>query len=200
MINILLLDDHAVLRGALRRLIDGEPDLCVVAEAATVQEAIHQAMATSPDVALVDLSLGEESGLAAIRALTDLPRPPHVVVLTMHGDKANIVEALAAGAGGYLLKSAPVEDVLRALRTAASGGATLDPKIAAQVLPYIAAAASAQPGGLTPREREVFELLRAGMRNREIAQRLHLSEKTVKHHVGQVLLKLGAPSRRSLRA
>lgn len=200
MTSVLLLDDHAVLRGALRRLIDGEPDLKVVAEADTAQEALRQAAAESPNVALVDLSLGDESAFPAIRELRALPRPPHVVVLTMHADRANVIEALAAGAQGYLLKSAPVEDVLRALRTAAQGGAPLDPKIAVEVLPYVSAGAAALQGGLTPREREVFELVRAGLRNRDIALRLHLSEKTVKHHVGQVLLKLGATSRRSLRA
>lgn len=200
MIRVLILDDHTVLCGALRRLIDGEQDLTVVAEAAAGAEALRLAETMGPEVALVDLSLGEESAIPVIRALCRLERAPRVVVLTMHAERSRALEAFAAGAQGYLLKSAPVEDVLRAIRTAAEGGVPLDPSVAAAVLPLIAGRVPAEPEErLTPREQEVRELVSAGLRNREIAARLHLSEKTVKHHVGQVLQKLGLPSRRGLR-
>lgn len=199
MTTILLLDDHAVLRGALRRLIDAEPDLRVAGEAATSSEALRIAAQERPEVALVDLSLGDESALPVIRRLRALPSPPRVVVLTMHEDRDSVIEALAAGAEGYILKSSPVEDVLRALRSAVSGGACLDPRVAVQVLSCITAGATVPNAGLTLREREVLELVRSGLRNREIASRLHLSEKTVKHHVGQVLQKLGVSTRRDLR-
>lgn len=199
MTTVLLLDDHAVLRDALRRLIDGEPDLKVVGDAATGAEALRIAEREHPEVALVDLRLGAESALPVIRGLRALQNPPRVVVLTMHADRDSAIEALSAGAEGYVLKASPAEDVLRALRAAASGGACLDPQVAARLLACVTAGATVPERELTPREREVLELVRSGLRNREIACRLHLSEKTVKHHVGQVLQKTGAQSRRALR-
>lgn len=189
MIRVLLLDDHAVVRAGYRQLIDAEPGMCVVAEAATTEQACAAVRAQPVDVAVVDLSLGEESGLEAMRRL--LARAPQlkVLVFTMHGQPGHAVQALRSGALGYLTKDSDPQAMLAAIAQVASGRRVVSPEVAYALL---------QDGGLarplaelTPREFEILRMAVRGDPPRRIAELMHLSPKTVMNHLSQVRQKLG---------
>ena len=188
MIRIILIDDHAVVRGGYRRLLSAEPDFDVVGEAATAQEANALVQRTRPDVAVVDLSLKGSSGLEAIASM--LARLPalRVLVLSMHDDAGYLAQALKAGAHGYLTKNSEPEEVIEGIRTVMRGQRVLSRDMAATV-----------PGdgdealqGLTPREFELLRLLVHGESVQEIATVLHLSPKTVLNYLTSVRQKLNA--------
>ena len=196
----MLVDDHEIVRRGLRDLLDGEPGLEVVAEAGSVAEALVRAGATKPDVAVVDVRLPDGDGVALCRSLRSLEPAPHCLVLTAFDDEQALVEAILAGASGYLLKQVRGQDVVHAVREVAAGRSLLDPVTTARVLERMrrSAQASSQTdelAALTERERKVLELIGEGLSNREIGARLFLAEKTVKNYVTSVLAKLGMERR-----
>ncbi|NKQ53450.1 response regulator transcription factor [Amycolatopsis sp. K13G38] len=195
-IEVLLVDDHEVVRRGLRDLLTDEPDIEVVAEAGSADEALAVAMHVEPDVAVVDVRLGDGDGVALCRELRSKPNPPQCLVLTAFDDEEAMVGAIMAGAAGYLLKQVRGQDVVNAVREVAAGHSLLDPITTARVLDKLRHPAEDDPlAQLTERERSVLELIGAGLSNREIAERLFLAEKTVKNYVTSVLAKLGMQRR-----
>ncbi len=195
MIRVLLVDDHEVVRRGLRDLLDGEPGIEVVAQAGSVAEALVMANADTPDVAVVDVRLPDGDGVALCRSLRSLPTPPHCLVLTAFDDENALVEAIMAGAAGYLLKQVRGQDLITAVREVAAGRSLLDPVTTARVLERMRRSASDELASMTEREREVLGLMGEGLSNRQIAERLFLAEKTVKNYVTSVLAKLGMQRR-----
>jgi DNA-binding NarL/FixJ family response regulator len=195
-IRVMLVDDHEIVRRGLRDLLDGEPGVEVVAEAGSVAEALTRANATTPDVAVVDVRLPDGDGVALCRSLRELADPPHCLVLTAFDDEHALVEAIMAGASGYLLKQVRGQDVVHAVREVAAGRSLLDPVTTARVLERMRRSAQTDElAALTERERRVLELIGEGLSNREIGERLFLAEKTVKNYVTSVLAKLGMERR-----
>jgi two-component system response regulator DevR len=192
-VRVLLVDDHEVVRRGLRDMLDNERDIQVVAEAGTIAEALVQAEATKPDVAVVDIRLPDGDGVALCRQLRGGPR---CLVLTAFDDEQALIAAIEAGVSGYLLKQVRGQDLVTAVREVAAGRSLLDPVTTARVLARIRRGTEPdQLDALTERERAVLDLIGEGMSNREIAQRLFLAEKTVKNYVTAVLAKLGMQRR-----
>jgi NarL family two-component system response regulator LiaR len=195
-IRILIVDDHAVVREGLRAFLDLQEGFEVVGEADDGDEAIAAAERLRPDVVLMDLVMPRRDGVAAMRVLRDRVPGARVIVLTSFLDEDKLLPALRAGAAGYLLKNAQPHELERAVRAAHAGEAVLDPVVAARLVEALASGGDDQPiDRLTPREREVLELIVRGFPNKRIARELELAEKTVKTHVGHVLGKLGVTDR-----
>ncbi|HEV2781806.1 MAG TPA: response regulator transcription factor [Actinophytocola sp.] len=195
-IRVLLVDDHEIVRRGLRDLLDGEPGIEVVAEAGSAAEGLTRATATRPDVAVVDVRLPDSDGVALCRSLRELEPAPRCLVLTAFDDEQALVEAIMAGASGYLLKQVRGQDVVHAVREVAAGRSLLDPVTTARVLERVRRSADADElADLTERERAVLTLMGEGLSNREIGERLFLAEKTVKNYVTSVLAKLGMQRR-----
>jgi DNA-binding NarL/FixJ family response regulator len=195
-VRVALVDDHEVVRRGLRDLLDGEPGIEVVAEAGGVEEAMARVSATSPDVVVVDVRLPDGDGVSLCRALRQLDPAPRCLVLTAFDDERALVEAIMAGASGYLLKQVRGQDLVDAVREVAAGRSLLDPVTTAHVLDRMRESAKADElAGLTERERDVLMLMGEGLTNRQIAERLFLAEKTVKNYVTSVLAKLGMERR-----
>ncbi|HEX3786879.1 MAG TPA: response regulator transcription factor [Pseudonocardiaceae bacterium] len=196
-VRVLLVDDHEVVRRGLRDLLDGEPGIDVVAEAGTVAEALARTATARPDVAVVDIRLPDGDGVALCRQLRGAGQDgPRCLVLTAFDDERTLVDAIEAGASGYLLKQVRGQDLVTAVREVAAGRSLLDPVTTARVLDRMRR--SHEPdelAHLTERERKVLELVGEGLSNREIAERLFLAEKTVKNYVTSVLAKLGMQRR-----
>lgn len=191
-VRVMLVDDHPIVRTGIRAVLQTQADVEVVAEASSGEEAITLTARTAPDVVLCDLRLGEGiDGIATTEALRALPNPPAVVMLTTYDRDADIVRAVEAGAAGYLLKDAPTERIVAALRAAASGGVVHDPELAERVAHVLRAPRVT----LTAREHEVLQRLELGESNRDIARSLFISEATVKTHIVHIFAKLGADSR-----
>ncbi|PXY31807.1 response regulator [Prauserella muralis] len=197
-IEVLLVDDHEVVRRGLRDLLTDEPDITVVAEASSADEALAVALHVEPDVAVVDVRLGEDEadGVQLCRELRSRPNPPQCLVLTAFDDEEAMVGAIMAGASGYLLKQVRGQDVVNAVREVAAGRSLLDPVTTARLLEKMRHPAEPDRlAELTERERGVLDLIGQGLSNREIAERLFLAEKTVKNHVTSLLAKLGMQRR-----
>lgn len=194
-IRVLLVDDHAVVRLGLRSLLVNQPGFRIVGEAGTAAEAVAMARQARPDVILMDVRLPDGSGIEACRKIKAESPECRVVMLTSYSDEEAIVGAVMAGANGYLLKQADSERLTQAIRDAASGASSLDPRAAGALLTQFrelsAKQAEAELAGLTDRERRMLALIAEGYTNRAIGERLHLSEKTVRNHVSQLLRKLG---------
>ncbi|ROP48816.1 MULTISPECIES: response regulator transcription factor [unclassified Rathayibacter] len=193
MIRVLLVDDHPIVRAGLRALIGAEDGLTVVGEAGSPAEAIDAAAHLHPDVVLMDLRFGadRETGVDATRALRSSAEPPSVLVLTTYDTDADILGAVEAGASGYLLKDAPPEELLAAIRAAAAGESALAPAVAARLFERLRSPAPR----LSARETEVLALVAQGLSNTEVAARLFVTETTVKSHLAHVFAKLGVASR-----
>lgn len=192
MIRIVLADDHPVVRAGLRAMLATAGDLDVIAEAATPDQAVDLAAELLPDLVLMDLQFGtEQSGADATRRIRELPTQAAVLVLTNYDTDGDILSAVEAGASGYLLKDAPPEELIAAIRAAAAGETALAPAIAGRLL---ARMRSPQPV-LSARELEVLQLVADGSSNGVIASRLHISDATVKSHLVHIYTKLEVSSR-----
>lgn len=192
MIQVVIVDDHPVVRAGLRALVDGQADLAVLGEASDAEQAEHVVTSTRPDVVLMDLNLGAgPGGTEATRRLRQLEHPPQVLVLTTYDTEADILAAVEAGAAGYLLKDAPPDELFRAIRGTAKGEVVLAPAVAAKLVRR-----AGSPGPvLTEREVEILGLLAKGLANKELAKRLFVSEATVKSHLSHIYSKLEVDSR-----
>ncbi|WP_134734038.1 response regulator [Amycolatopsis nivea] len=190
MIRLLLADDHPVVRAGLRAVLETEPDLEVVAEASSAEEAVR--LAAGVDVVLMDLQFGSGMhGSEATAAITAAADAPKVLVLTTYDTDGDILAAIEAGATGYLLKDAPPEDLAAAVRNAATGQTVLALAVAHRLMNRMRTPAAA----LSPREIEVLGLVADGLSNLEISKRLFLSQATVKSHLVHIYTKLGVDSR-----
>jgi NarL family two-component system response regulator LiaR len=195
-IGVLVVDDHAVVREGLRSFLELQEGIEVVGEAADGEEALRRAEELRPDVILMDLVMPKLDGVGAMRELRRRLPESRVIVLTSFADDDRLLPAIQAGAAGYLLKDAEPRELARAVRAANDGEALLDPAVAARLVEAIAQAPGEEPPErLTPREREVLELIGRGLSNKLIARELEVSEKTVKNHVSHVLAKLGVSDR-----
>ncbi|HET6391789.1 MAG TPA: response regulator transcription factor [Blastococcus sp.] len=208
-IRVVLVDDQQMVRAGFRMVIDSQPDLTVVGEAGDGGGAVELLRRTSADVVLMDVRMPGTDGIEATRQVTALPRPPRVVVLTTFDLDEYVVAAIGAGASGFLLKDAPPEEMLSAVRTVHAGDSVIAASSTRRLLQHVApmlrgagvgvgAASGADAralADLTPREREVLELMAFGATNGEIAARFVVSEATVKTHVGRVLAKTGSRDR-----
>lgn len=202
-IRVLLVDDHAILRSGLRLLLSGQPDMEVVGEAGDLDEAISLARSLLPDVVTLDLTMPGGSGLGAIERLRSVAPAARVVVLTMHEDPAYVRAALAAGAAGYLVKSAADATLIGALRAVHRGRLFIDVENAQAVESWIGTAGgeAARPtpiSTLSAREREVLTLVAQGHTNQAVADRLGLSVKTVESYRARLMQKLGLTNRAEL--
>ncbi|MGW7364434.1 response regulator [Streptomyces sp. NPDC054841] len=190
-VRILLCDDHAVVRAGLLALLGSEPDIEVVGEAGSGEEAVAMAAKLKPDVVLMDLQLGP--GIDGVEATRRIASPEvHVLVLTTYDTDADITRAIEAGATGYLLKAERPEELFAAIHSAAQGRTTLSPPVASRVMDRMRGAA--RPS-LTERELDILGQLAHGLGNREIARALFISEATVKTHLGRIYAKLGVDTR-----
>jgi DNA-binding NarL/FixJ family response regulator len=201
-IRVLVADDQALVREGLMTLLQGTPGIEPVADAADGAEAIALAARHRPDVILMDLRMPNVDGAQATREIRAAQPDTEIVVLTTHADEASILDALRAGARGYLTKDAGIQEIARAVHAAAAHQSLLDPVVQAKLLEAVGAAAPAPaaaprqlPDDLTPREAEVLSLIARGLSNREIAAHLVVSEATVKTHVNHVFAKIGARDR-----
>ena len=202
-IRVLLVDDQPLLRTGFRLILQTEPDIEVVGEAADGEVALAQVRALQPDVVLMDIRMPRMDGVEATRRLSELESPPRVLVLTTYDLDEYVVESLRAGASGFLLKDAPADDLVDAVRVVHRGDAVIAPQVTrrlldrfARHLPTPTAATSTSPlPQLTDREHQVLLLVARGLSNAEIAAELVLSETTVKTHVSNLLTKLGLRDR-----
>jgi NarL family two-component system response regulator LiaR len=195
-IRVVIADDHRVVRDALCYLLGQEPDVEVVGEAGDGRQAADVVAATRPDVLLLDLYMPGLDGHAVLAALHGTPHPPAVVVLTSATDDENLVRAMHAGVTSYLLKTAPADHVVTAIRDAAAGTASLSPELLTRLTRALRRPPSPDPlQPLSPREREVLQLIARGHSNRQIARELAIGEQTVKTHVSSILTKLGLQDR-----
>jgi two-component system, NarL family, response regulator len=189
-IRVLLVDDHRIVREGLAMVIDRQPDMRVIATAANADEAVKRYQQHRPDLTIMDLQLGGTSGVSAIATIREQDPAARIVVLTMMRGDEDIYRAMEAGAVTYLLKDTAIEDLTRVIRDVHAGRSPrVSPEIRAQI------AARAERPVLTGRETEVLELVRRGLRNREIGTSLGISEETVQSHVRSILSKLDVPDR-----
>jgi DNA-binding NarL/FixJ family response regulator len=197
MTGVLIVDDDALIRAGLRAIIDAEPDLTVVGEAADGADVVPAVRRLRPDVVLMDVRMPAVDGIQATRLLQRLDDPPRVLVVTTFENDEYVYEALRAGAGGFLLKRSRPVQIVDAVRVVARGDSLLFPAAVRRLAAaYGPAPAAGLPGAqLTDREGEVLRLMADGLSNAEIAARLVLGQETVKTHVGNVLAKLGVRDR-----
>ncbi|MFD0306853.1 response regulator [Streptomyces sp. NPDC127119] len=201
-VRIFLLDDHEVVRRGLHDLLDAEPDMEVVGEAATGAQALVRGPALRPDVAILDVRLPDSDGITVCRELRSRLPELACLMLTSFDDDDALLDAIMAGAAGYVLKQIKGSDLISAVRTVGAGQSMLDPATTGRLMNTLRAPAGdapapddARPAGLTEREREFLVLIGEGLTNRQIGQRLYLSEKTVKNGISRLLAKLGVERR-----
>ncbi|MFF4403158.1 response regulator [Streptomyces sp. NPDC001262] len=200
-IRVFLLDDHEVVRRGIQDLLDGEADISVVGDAGTIEQALTRGPALRPDVAVLDVRLPDGDGISVCRELRSRMPELACLMLTSFDDDDALMDAVMAGAAGYVLKQIKGADLVAAIRTVASGQSMLDPATTARLMSSLR---GEEPGsspederlaGLSPRERDILGLIGQGLTNRQIGQQLFLSEKTVKNHISRLLAKLGVERR-----
>ncbi|RAJ44048.1 LuxR family two component transcriptional regulator [Kitasatospora sp. SolWspMP-SS2h] len=195
-IRVLLVDDHQVVRRGLRTFLEVQDDIEVVGEAADGAEAVERAAELAPDVVLMDLKMPKVDGIEALRLLRERGSAARVLIVTSFTEHRTVVPALRAGAAGYVYKDVDPEALAGAIRSVHAGHVLLQPELAAALLAEdLPAVPQGRGGTLTDREREVLSHIADGRSNREIARALHLSEKTVKTHVSNILMKLDVADR-----
>ncbi|MEW1632494.1 response regulator transcription factor [Streptomyces sp. NPDC093801] len=200
-VKVFLLDDHEVVRRGLRDLLEAEPDITVVGEAGTAEQALARGPALRPDVAVLDVRLPDGDGIGVCRELRSRMPDLACLMLTSFDDEDALLDAIMAGAAGYVLKQIKGSDLVSAVRTVATGQSMLDPATTARLMhslrdpEAVREPHDARLAALTERERAVLELIGDGLTNRQIAKRLYLSEKTVKNHISRLLGKLGVERR-----
>lgn len=197
-LDILLADDHAIVREGLKRLIDAEGDMRVIGEAADGAEAVEKSIQLCPDVAVVDVSMGNVNGAEATRRIRVACPNTRILALTVHEDTSYLRELLDAGAAGYVLKRAAADELIRAIRAVASGGVYVDPRMAGKLVSSFAPAKAAPANAmaeLSERETSVLRFIAQGYTNKEIASQLGLSVKTVETYKARSMEKLGLRSR-----
>jgi DNA-binding NarL/FixJ family response regulator len=203
-INLLLADDHAVVRAGTRQLLERQPDLRVVGEAADGEEAVRLAKELKPHVVVMDVRMPKMSGVEATRRIKQEVPEVAVLVLTAHDDDEYVFALLQAGANGYLLKTAEMEELVKAIRAVAAGQSALDPVVTGKVvaqfasgrsLPDVLANVKDEYEGLTEREMEILRLVGKGLTNKDIGQQLYISDRTVQAHLSNIFSKLGVNSR-----
>ncbi|MCC6614252.1 MAG: response regulator transcription factor [Anaerolineae bacterium] len=192
-IRLLIVDDHAVVRQGLRLFLKVDPELEIVGEAVNGIQAVQMAQELKPDVILMDLLMPGMTGVEATAAIKQLVPETEIVALTSVLEDQSVIGAVRAGAIGYMLKDTDAPELINAIRAAAAGQVQLSPKAAARLMREVRVPQS--PEKLTDREIEVLRLLAQGKANKEISRELHISETTVKSHVGAILGKLGVASR-----
>ncbi|MFC9551180.1 response regulator [Rhodococcus sp. NPDC056960] len=191
-VTVLLVDDHAVVRAGLRALLDSQPDIEVIAEAGTGEEAVDAVTASRPRLVTMDLALGSGiDGVEAIRRIRQVDPDLPVLVFTTYDTDADVVRAVDAGAIGYLLKDSTPQEIFAAVRSASAGQSVLSPPVASRLLQQMQRPEEA----LTPREAELLTLLAKGMTNKELGRALFISEATVKTHLAHIYAKLGVDTR-----
>lgn len=205
-IRVVVCDDHPVVREGMAAMLETQPDFAVVGEASDGTEAVARVAAGGVDIVLMDLQMAQMDGAEATRRIRAMSNdPPQVIVLTAYDTDERILAAVQAGAQGYLLKGAPRDEIFKAVRVVHSGGSLLQPAVATSLLRALsgagrAGATATAPAApttepLTEREREVLVLIAKGLRNKEIADMLFISERTVKFHANALYQKLGVTSR-----
>jgi DNA-binding NarL/FixJ family response regulator len=196
-IKVFLLDDHEIVRRGVHDLLEAEPDIMVIGEAATAESALARIPALRPDVAVLDVRLPDGNGVTVCREIRSKMPEVACLMLTSFGDDEALFDAIMAGAAGYVLKQIRGTDLVGAVRTIASGRSLLDPEAASRVMQRMRdqAQRSDPLSGLTEQERRILELIGEGLTNRQIGERLFLAEKTVKNYVSALFAKLGMERR-----
>ncbi|WP_340384270.1 response regulator transcription factor [Streptomyces sp. SS7] len=199
-IRVFLLDDHEVVRRGVRDLLNDEPDITVVGEAGTVEQALVRVPALRPQVAVLDVRLPDGDGVTVCRELRSSMPELVCLMLTSFDDEEALLDSIMAGASGYVLKQIQGTDLVSAVRTVAAGQSLLDPSATTRLMARLRQGQEPEPEpdalpGLTEREREILALIGEGLTNRQIGQRLYLAEKTVKNHISRLLAKLGVERR-----
>ncbi|ARX88652.1 putative transcriptional regulatory protein DevR (DosR) [Streptomyces alboflavus] len=200
-IRVFLLDDHEVVRRGLSDLLEAEPDISVVGDADTVEHALVRGPAVRPHVAVLDVRLPDGDGVTVCRELRSRMPELACLMLTSFDDEDALLDAIMAGAAGYVLKQIKGSDLVSAVRTVASGQSMLDPETTARLMrslraePGDTSSVAPELASLSSRERDILTLIGEGLTNREIGKRLYLSEKTVKNHISRLLAKLGVHRR-----
>lgn len=197
--KLLVVDDHEVVRSGLKMILEPEPDLRVVGEASSARDAVARAEELEPDVVIMDVRMGEVSGIEACRLIKSARPTTNIIMFTSFGEEDAVMAAIMAGASGYLLKNVGRADLLKAIRAVASGQNLLDPSVTRKVMERLSRlAAREQEHALemvSEREKEVLALVAQGRTNKEIAERLVISENTARNHVSRILDKLGLARR-----
>jgi two-component system response regulator DevR len=196
MVRVFLLDDHEIVRRGVRELLESQPDLVVVGEASTAEEAHGRIPATTPDVAVLDLRLPDGDGIEVCRDIRSKHPEIECIILTSFADDEAVYAAILAGAAGYLLKQVKGTDIVEGIRRVGRGESLLDPAVTRRVLDRIRRREDRDElAQLTNQERRILELIGEGLTNRQIGERIHLAEKTVKNYVSNLLAKLGMSRR-----
>jgi len=204
-IHVLLVDDHEVVRAGLKALLRGNPEFSIVGEAATGEEAIQEALRTRPELVVLDVRLPDMSGIEVCREIRNALPGTNVLMITSYSDERAVMAALLAGAGGFMLKEVRSADLVQAMRVVGRGGKILDPASSAAVIEQLRKGTFLSEEErlarqLSERELQIVELIAEGLTNREIGERLYLSEKTIKHHISEILAKLGFTRRSEIAA
>lgn len=201
-LKVMIVDDHALFRRGLEMVLEQEPDIDVIGEAADGSEAVQKAQELMPDVVLMDVRMPKRSGIEATQEIRDLLPHAKILMLTISDEEADLYDAIKAGASGYLLKEISIEEVADAIRSVWAGQSRISPSMASKLLTEFAAMSKrtderkqVPAPRLTDREMEVLRLVAEGLNNREIGQRLFISENTVKNHIRNILEKLHLHSR-----
>ncbi len=200
-IKVLIADDHSLIRKGLEQLLELEGDIEVIGEASNGKEAVEKAIQLNPDVILMDVNMPVQNGVNAIRELKENGCKAKVVVLTIHDDQEYLVEAVKVGADGYIMKDAEVDHLIKAIRDVYRGETYIQPNLTSRLIrdfekmTYHSVKKQFEENNLTQREIEVLMLIADGKNNREIADELYISEKTVKNHVSNIFRKIDVSDR-----